>query len=180
MALAEFDFSYWSQSMPDDEQFSCEGETAGLVAAQVLPVYQNSCDLGYSFPSPVSLSGPSNEHSSISPNTTPSPGEKSQRFRCPKCPKTFRRTSDKNKHVSKVHKRSFPCTMNGCKAKSFGSGYDLARHKDTVHVASKKRFSCLVKECPSEFSRKDNMVKHMKKLHSHSEVEDNSSSSGSL
>ena len=80
-------------------------------------------------------------------------------FNCETCGKTFKKRSDKNRHIQ-IHKDiKFPCQM--CN-KSFSRKDNLAAHISAVHDEDK--ISC--PKCGIKFSKKSNLSRHEKTFHS--------------
>lgn len=70
------------------------------------------------------------------------------------------------KHMDK-HTRPYECLTAGCKGKHFSNAGDLRRHEQEVH--GKQTFTCPVLSCKRYkrgFGRKDNLVHHLRRLHS--------------
>ena len=76
-------------------------------------------------------------------------------FNCETCGKTFKKRSDKNRHMQ-IHKGiKFPCKM--CN-KSFSRKDNLVAHISAVHDEDK--ISC--PKCGIKFSKKSNLSRHKK------------------
>ncbi|KAH7075186.1 hypothetical protein FB567DRAFT_185411 [Paraphoma chrysanthemicola] len=84
-------------------------------------------------------------------------------YTCARCGLEFRRKLDFEKHYERKHVRRHECDK--CKA-SFILKADLERHKNTVHqVGSGTRYHCTKGDCTQEFRRKDNLSRHIKRMH---------------
>ena len=93
-----------------------------------------------------------------------------QMIKCEECEETFRRASNKERHVCLVHnyvehnknpnfpicKASRQYTCEICHGR-FKTKFDCIRHKETVHE-KENTFQCA--HCPMEFLRKDSMQRH--------------------
>ena len=83
---------------------------------------------------------------------------------CNICNKEFKQKGLLRRHTQ-IHTRPFHCTK--CPS-HFAEKRDLNRHMP-VHqsksAAAKDRFECNVHDCDKTFGRKDNLLKHLKKIH---------------
>lgn len=72
-----------------------------------------------------------------------------------------------SKHTRRTHARPFTCPIYGCRQPAFGLKTDLRRHLRTVHrkEGSIPKIGCTVLGCSKTFSRKDNMLRHVKSGH---------------
>jgi hypothetical protein len=75
-----------------------------------------------------------------------------------------RRENQQTQHGPHVCNRINPSTNKVCGSK-FSRPYDLTRHEDTIHNASKMKLRCRI--CPEEklFSRRDALNRHFKVCH---------------
>jgi len=75
-----------------------------------------------------------------------------------------RRENQQTQHGPHICNRINPSTNKICGSK-FSRPYDLTRHEDTIHNASKKKLRCRI--CPEEklFSRRDALNRHFKVCH---------------
>lgn len=72
----------------------------------------------------------------------------------------------RSKHINRIHEKRSRCPYEGCPQKPFGFEADLKRHIQAKHAAvGKADVKCLVNGCVEKFSRKDNMLRHMRKRH---------------
>ncbi|KAH7077823.1 hypothetical protein BKA63DRAFT_272633 [Paraphoma chrysanthemicola] len=95
-----------------------------------------------------------------------SPGPANWTFGCNYCSATYYRRCDLNKHIVSAHERRYPCRIRGCPQPPFGLKLDLKRHMGTVHREnSTPKICCNVLGCVKMFSRRDNMLRHVKKDH---------------
>jgi uncharacterized Zn-finger protein len=79
------------------------------------------------------------------------------------------------KHA-KYHIKDLHCSMPNCK-ESFNRKQDLVRHeKSLLHQNGTEQHYCPHPECRAKnkkpFTRKDNMTKHWKKMHSQDKIEE--------
>jgi len=93
----------------------------------------------------------------------------STRFSCDTCLLVFDRKCDMNKHNRK-HLRSFKCTIAGCpfQDRGFATSKDLKQHLDTIthRSSSSPKSSNSCPRCPRKFTRKDNLLRHLRAHHS--------------
>ncbi|KAF2729724.1 hypothetical protein EJ04DRAFT_63331 [Polyplosphaeria fusca] len=88
------------------------------------------------------------------------------RCHCSICGKNFSRPYERTRHIDRKHRRRFPCLVPSCHSRPFGLKSDLERHSRTVHQSTAPiSIPCPVERCSKSFSRKDNMLKHIKKIH---------------
>ena len=69
------------------------------------------------------------------------------------------------------HNKPYKCLTAGCKEKRFSNAGDLRRHEREVH--GRPTFTCPVVSCKRHrkgFSRKDNLLYHLRRLHSSDSV----------
>ncbi|KAF7681123.1 hypothetical protein GT037_000099, partial [Alternaria burnsii] len=86
-------------------------------------------------------------------------------FGCDQCQEVFQRRGELSKHNNRIHNRRYKCLYEGCLQKPFGLKADLQRHITAIHSTEKVAIQCLVDSCIEEFSRKDNMLRHVKNKH---------------
>ncbi|KAG9192942.1 hypothetical protein G6011_11676 [Alternaria panax] len=87
-------------------------------------------------------------------------------FICYICQECFDRRCDLNKHINRVHNKRARCPYEGCTQAPFGFEADLQRHIAAKHsVERKAEIKCTAHGCEEKFSRKDNMLRHMRKQH---------------
>lgn len=82
-------------------------------------------------------------------------------FACGKCPSSFSRKFDLEKHVLTVHDGSRPWACTLCE-NAFGQKHHLSRHIGAVHAKDKK-FSC--ETCATSFSRSEHLRSHKASVH---------------
>lgn len=81
-------------------------------------------------------------------------------YGCPQCPASFRRGSDRNRHMRMVHAkiRPFECGLCG---NHFGRKSFLDAHVLTVHQKLRP-FRC---DCGAAFGQRSSLTRHARKLH---------------
>ncbi|KAF2114501.1 hypothetical protein BDV96DRAFT_576927 [Lophiotrema nucula] len=87
---------------------------------------------------------------------------------CRYCQATFEKEYTlSSKHVNRKHSRRFKCTVAGCQSEPFGLRADFERHKHAIHQAREvdELIHCTVPSCAKTFGRRDNMLKHRRKVH---------------
>ncbi|KAH7075176.1 hypothetical protein FB567DRAFT_536302 [Paraphoma chrysanthemicola] len=90
-------------------------------------------------------------------------------WQCSVCELTFKRESQLDQHNARKHERRHKC--NDCNS-AFKLKADLDRHKRTVHKAiDESVLRCPVEGCAGEFARKDNLVRHLRRIHGQDDVE---------
>ncbi|OAL00313.1 hypothetical protein IQ06DRAFT_143447 [Phaeosphaeriaceae sp. SRC1lsM3a] len=118
---------------------------------------------------PLDASTPDSTQSTSFDDASPgsSSSLKSETLGCIECLMVFQRRCDLNKHTRRTHARPFTCPIYGCRQPAFGLKTDLRRHLRTVHrkEGSIPKIGCTVLGCSKTFSRKDNMLRHVKSGH---------------
>ncbi|KAF1842062.1 uncharacterized protein K460DRAFT_398151 [Cucurbitaria berberidis CBS 394.84] len=86
-------------------------------------------------------------------------------FKCVVCEDAFSHQYELNKHKFRKHERRFQCSISGCGQSAFSLKADLKRHIRTVHSSKEYplAINCYFQGCPKEFSRKDNMMRHVRR-----------------
>ncbi|KAH7088378.1 hypothetical protein FB567DRAFT_337725 [Paraphoma chrysanthemicola] len=124
------------------------------------------CGPGDSSSSVLSTRCPSAAQADCQFTSEASPDLTKWTFDCNYCSATFNRRCDLNKHIVCAHERRYPCLIRGCPQPPFGLKLDRKRHMGTVHRKnSDSRICCNVLGCVKMFSRRDNMLRHVKKDH---------------
>ncbi|PSN75293.1 hypothetical protein BS50DRAFT_37479 [Corynespora cassiicola Philippines] len=102
---------------------------------------------------------------SINPTKMPSDQGKDQdlRLQCSHCAMVFDKEYLLRKHIHRRHTPRYSCSM--CNQKPFGLRADLNRHISSRHpdTSSKTLHQCPA--CGKSFPRKDNLLRHVNKLH---------------
>ncbi|KAH4085474.1 hypothetical protein HBH98_130390 [Parastagonospora nodorum] len=80
-------------------------------------------------------------------------------FQCTECLYVARKKNKLNKHIKQKHERPYGCAHYGCK-QTFGLRTHLERHQ-TTHT-EKKEFECSNVFCKTQFTREDNLKRHIK------------------
>lgn len=74
------------------------------------------------------------------------------------------------KHIARKHTKSFKCCIEGCNQPAFGLKTDLERHVRCRH-ATLEALQCPIDGCKATFSRRDNMLRHIKQRHEGSQAQ---------
>ncbi|KAH7064297.1 hypothetical protein BKA63DRAFT_427732 [Paraphoma chrysanthemicola] len=89
-------------------------------------------------------------------------------WQCSVCGLIFKRESQLDQHNARKHERRHKC--NDCNS-AFNLKADLDRHKRTVHKATDESvLRCPVEGCAVEFVRKDNLVRHLRRVHGQDDI----------
>ncbi|EAT77248.1 hypothetical protein HBH56_185590 [Parastagonospora nodorum] len=109
----------------------------------------------------------SSAHSASTPPRSASPAPPPPPFThtCPTCGQSFRLPGQLNKHWFSKHKRRFSCAVPAC-GKAFHLRADLTRHTKSRHTAYAGT-RCEHAGCAETFSRRDNMMRHIREEHEH-------------
>ncbi|KAE9374404.1 hypothetical protein N431DRAFT_215038 [Stipitochalara longipes BDJ] len=132
----------------------------------------------FDFPTPSMTEGSTTIK--YSPDSKPSPSTpgslispKARSHHCPQCTYSCRRMCDLRKH-SKYHTKDFQCSIPDCR-RSFSRKQDLVRHEKGPHQNGRVEHYCPHAECQAKnqkpFSRKDNLMKHLRNKHSQNKIE---------
>lgn len=81
-------------------------------------------------------------------------------YNCPQCPASFRRGSDRNRHMRMVHARVRPHACPTC-AKRFGRRTFMEAHLKTVHQKARP-YKCF---CGSVFGQRSSLTRHARRIH---------------
>lgn len=71
------------------------------------------------------------------------------------------------------HLRPYKCPVPACTVNNFATPGDLKRHEQEVHATP--AYNCPITTCKRHrrgFSRKDNLVQHLKRTHNHDQDQD--------
>ncbi|KAF2266067.1 hypothetical protein CC78DRAFT_615374 [Lojkania enalia] len=121
--------------------------------------------------SPASSNTPSSTDSSntsLGSSNTPNPtSDPSQQFTCLHCSQTFPQVYMLNKHIHRIRTKRFKCPAPNCPSNPFGLRADLERHMRAAHqpIRVEALVYCTVPGCGKTFGRKDNMLKHRRRVH---------------
>jgi uncharacterized Zn-finger protein len=94
---------------------------------------------------------------------TPMANAPAEQYPCETCGRICDTQGTLNQHISRIHLRRFACHL--CD-RTLTLRADLARHMHTCHQIGGVTYDCSVEGCIYKATRKDNLLRHIRNVHS--------------